>query len=108
MTIDSFLAADVNAQVDPDAACQANRRGCFSMVQALKVTKAEEETKLIYIYIYICIYHGNPQLSFFGVITRILAVQNYHFSWFWGPRVCIYTSFIRKYMYSTCIYSCIE
>ena len=26
---------------------------CFSMVQALKVTKAEEETQLIYIYIYI-------------------------------------------------------
>ena len=31
--------------------------------------------------------HGNPQPSFFGVITHRLGVQNLHFSWFWGPRV---------------------
>ena len=29
---------------------------------------------------------GNPQPSFWGVITNILGVQNLHFSWFWGPR----------------------
>ena len=39
-----------DAQVDPDATCQARDGVGFSMVEALKVSKAEEETKLIYIY----------------------------------------------------------
>ena len=49
------------------------------------------------IYIYILIYHGNPQPSFLGVVTHILGVENLHFSWFGGPRV--YNMYILPHIF---------